>query len=318
MANVNLTNFAEQEELLNVRPLVPELYIADHCWGDFEVSGYVHTSISKIKARLLMFKLSQISAIKSRPLFTLAIALVLVLGGWGSSGGASFELFGSEVTLSGSQTITGEKTYEADQNFADNVNINLGADSDCTFGFDGTDLVLTCTTTGSRVIFDLANASNNLIFDNAGASGVGISSAGALNLVGDGITLYSAGAATGGSRYVAILNNTATITAVSANSVAFWAEDIGASSSFHIIDEAGDIYKFGSSAFSVPNTIVAHAASITENWSTQAGGTTSSEIDRGTSDTDITYIALRNADGTLVYIYPNPSGEGVHASTAKP
>lgn len=43
-----------------------------------------------------------------------------------------------------------------------------------------------------------------------------------------------------------------------------------------------------------------------------------SEIGRGTTDADIQFIALRNASGTLVYIYPNPAGDGVVVSTTKP
>ena len=43
-----------------------------------------------------------------------------------------------------------------------------------------------------------------------------------------------------------------------------------------------------------------------------------SEIGQGDSDTDITYMALRNENGTLVYIYPNAAGNGVTVSTSKP
>ena len=39
---------------------------------------------------------------------------------------------------------------------------------------------------------------------------------------------------------------------------------------------------------------------------------------RGTSDLDITYLALRNASGTQVYIYPNSGGTGVTVSTTAP
>jgi len=42
------------------------------------------------------------------------------------------------------------------------------------------------------------------------------------------------------------------------------------------------------------------------------------EIGRGTTDTDITYIALRNADGTKCYIYPDAAGTGIVVSTTKP
>lgn len=42
------------------------------------------------------------------------------------------------------------------------------------------------------------------------------------------------------------------------------------------------------------------------------------EIGRGATDTDITYLALRNASGTKVYISPNAAGTGVDVSTTKP
>ena len=41
-------------------------------------------------------------------------------------------------------------------------------------------------------------------------------------------------------------------------------------------------------------------------------------IGRGTTDNDITFIALRNSAGTLVYISPNTAGTGVDASTTRP
>ena len=42
------------------------------------------------------------------------------------------------------------------------------------------------------------------------------------------------------------------------------------------------------------------------------------EIGRGVTDTDITYIALRNATGVKSYIYPNAGGTGITVSTTKP
>jgi hypothetical protein len=39
---------------------------------------------------------------------------------------------------------------------------------------------------------------------------------------------------------------------------------------------------------------------------------------RGATDLDITYLALRNASGTQVYIYPNSGGTGVTVSTTAP
>lgn len=42
------------------------------------------------------------------------------------------------------------------------------------------------------------------------------------------------------------------------------------------------------------------------------------EVGRGVTDTDITYIALRNASGTKVYIYPDAAGTAITVSTTKP
>jgi hypothetical protein len=43
-----------------------------------------------------------------------------------------------------------------------------------------------------------------------------------------------------------------------------------------------------------------------------------SEIGQGDTDTDISYIALRNASGTLCYIYPDSAGTGIVVTTTKP
>ena len=43
-----------------------------------------------------------------------------------------------------------------------------------------------------------------------------------------------------------------------------------------------------------------------------------SEIGQGDTDTDISYIALRNASGTLCYVYPDAAGTGITVSTTKP
>jgi hypothetical protein len=45
---------------------------------------------------------------------------------------------------------------------------------------------------------------------------------------------------------------------------------------------------------------------------------TDAEIGRGTSDTDITFIALRNENGQKVYIYPNAAGNDIIATTVHP
>ena len=42
------------------------------------------------------------------------------------------------------------------------------------------------------------------------------------------------------------------------------------------------------------------------------------EIGRGTTDTDVVYIALRNSDGELAYIFPNATQDGITVQAAKP
>ncbi|KKL98689.1 hypothetical protein LCGC14_1821930 [marine sediment metagenome] len=365
-----------------------------------------------------MFKLSQISAIKSRPLFTLAIALALVLGGWGSSSGASFDIFGDEVSLSGEQIITGKKTFEGDLTLKGlldiddgdgnigigttacdsitagsglrNICIGSAAGTALTTGDDsiiiGVDAGKALTTQIDNVLIgykageDLTDSSNVIIGKEAATNATdatqnviigGIAATNGI-LVGDKnvfIGYQVAGSATSATDNVIIGVNAATVnTFTGANNVVVGQDAArtltSANQNTLVGSDAGKILTSGDDnvflgfaacatlttesdqlcidntntttpliqgnfstdsltanafEFLVPSgTAVMHAANITDNWTTQAGGTTSSEIDRGASDTDITYIALRNADGTLVYIYPNPSGEGVHASTAKP
>jgi len=47
-------------------------------------------------------------------------------------------------------------------------------------------------------------------------------------------------------------------------------------------------------------------------------GGTDVEVGRGTTDTDITFITLRNASGTKYYIYPNAAGNGLTVTATKP
>ncbi len=51
------------------------------------------------------------------------------------------------------------------------------------------------------------------------------------------------------------------------------------------------------------------------NHISQSGGI---EFGRGVTDTEITYIALRNSNGTKCYLYPNAAGTGITVTTVKP
>jgi len=42
------------------------------------------------------------------------------------------------------------------------------------------------------------------------------------------------------------------------------------------------------------------------------------EVGRGTTDTDIVYLLLRNADGEVSYIFPNATQNGIVVQATKP
>ena len=50
----------------------------------------------------------------------------------------------------------------------------------------------------------------------------------------------------------------------------------------------------------------------------QSNGAVLMEIGRGTSDTDITYIRLYNADGESAYMYPNADQDAAVVSGSAP
>lgn len=42
------------------------------------------------------------------------------------------------------------------------------------------------------------------------------------------------------------------------------------------------------------------------------------EFGRGTTDTDVVYLALRNSDGELAYIFPDAAQTGITVQATKP
>lgn len=42
------------------------------------------------------------------------------------------------------------------------------------------------------------------------------------------------------------------------------------------------------------------------------------QFGRGATDTDITFVALRNSAGTLCYVYPDTAGTAIVVSATKP
>ena len=71
-------------------------------------------------------------------------------------------------------------------------------------------------------------------------------------------------------------------------------------------------------AFYVPGEVGIGTSAPAEKLHIVWASGVDAEVGRGTTDPDITYVALRNANGTKCYIYPNAAGTGIVVSTAKP
>ncbi len=71
-----------------------------------------------------------------------------------------------------------------------------------------------------------------------------------------------------------------------------------------------------------PNSVEIGSAAAGKTLTVYGTGTYSFEtgvdvvIGRGTTDTDITYISLRSANGTKFYLYPDDSGALILSTTA--
>ncbi|MCB7128005.1 MAG: hypothetical protein J3T61_00500 [Candidatus Brocadiales bacterium] len=155
----------------------------------------------------------------------------------------------AEMIHSGPQsTVRKAVTHTADISLNDNVQLLLGTDSDCSFDFDGSDLVLACTTEASRIIFDLANTTGNLIFDNSGSTAIKLQSAEAININPSNLSFFG-GSLSSGFGQVSIKNAAAPPTSIGINSTIFWAEDISASSGLHIMDESTNVFVFANGTF---------------------------------------------------------------------
>lgn len=71
-------------------------------------------------------------------------------------------------------------------------------------------------------------------------------------------------------------------------------------------------------AFYVPGEVGIGTSSPAEKLHIVWVSGVDAEVGRGTTDPDITYLALRNANGTRCYIYPDAAGTGIVVSTTKP
>lgn len=71
-------------------------------------------------------------------------------------------------------------------------------------------------------------------------------------------------------------------------------------------------------AFYVPGEVGIGTSTPAEKLHIEWDSGVDAEVGRGTTDPDITYMALRNANGTKCYIYPDAAGTGIVVSTTKP
>lgn len=55
-----------------------------------------------------------------------------------------------------------------------------------------------------------------------------------------------------------------------------------------------------------------------EEFSIDFGGGVEIAFGRGTTDTDITYIRLKNADGESAYVFPNATQDGITVQSTRP
>lgn len=51
---------------------------------------------------------------------------------------------------------------------------------------------------------------------------------------------------------------------------------------------------------------------------TDDDGPSGAIIGRGSTDKDVTFLALRNADGELAYIFPNATQDGITVQATRP
>lgn len=64
-------------------------------------------------------------------------------------------------------------------------------------------------------------------------------------------------------------------------------------------------------------TVQAESASVNESVLVKFANSVDAEIGRGTTDAEITFIALRDSDGVKHFIYPHTDGS-VTTSTSRP
>jgi len=80
----------------------------------------------------------------------------------------------------------------------------------------------------------------------------------------------------------------------------------------------GSIVDGGTDAFYVRGDLGVGTSSPAEKVSVFWDANVDAEIGRGTNNTNITFLSLRNANGTKCYIYPDPTGTTLMVSTTKP
>nr|MBN2277965.1 hypothetical protein [candidate division Zixibacteria bacterium] len=80
----------------------------------------------------------------------------------------------------------------------------------------------------------------------------------------------------------------------------------------------GAIVDAGTDAFYVRGDLGVGTAAPAEKVQVFWANNVDAEVGRGTTNTSITFLSLRNANGTKCYIYPDPTGTVLMVSTTKP
>lgn len=60
------------------------------------------------------------------------------------------------------------------------------------------------------------------------------------------------------------------------------------------------------------------SSSQDEEFTVEFAAGVSASIGRGTTDTDIVYLRLKNADGESAYVFPNASQDGITVQATRP
>ena len=63
---------------------------------------------------------------------------------------------------------------------------------------------------------------------------------------------------------------------------------------------------------------LADSSSQTEEFTIEFAAGVSASVGRGTTDTDVVYIRLKNTDGESAYVFPNATQDGITVQGTRP